>query len=147
MGQIKVVAMRRAILKVLLLAVVSSNAMAEWGAGWVRVGNSGGDMTPYANPATIIRDGDIVKVWYLYDFKNVQEGAGDRYMSSTFQGEYDCKEVKGRVLAYTWYSENMGGGNVIYTETSPANWSPVFPGSVEEAVLKYACGKKWWKWW
>ena len=138
--------MRRAIL-VALLAVVSNGVMAEWGAGWVRVGSSGGDMTPYANPTTILRDGDTVKMWYLYDFKTLQEGAGDKFMSSTFQAEYDCKEAKSRILAYTWYSEKMGGGNVIYTETAPAEWKPVFPDSVEEAVFKYACGKRWWKWW
>lgn len=132
--------MRKLILMI-LLAVVSSRAMAEW----VMVGSSGGDMTTYVSPATIHKDGNIVKMWYMHDFKSVQESAGDRFLSITFQGEYDCKEVKSRILSYTWYSGNKGGGNVKLTETSPANWNSVFPGSTEETVFKYACGgKKWW---
>jgi hypothetical protein len=146
MGRIKVFAMHRAILMALLI-VLSSSVMAEWGAGWVRVGSSGGDITPYVNPATILRDGDKVKVWYMYDFKTVQESAGDRFMSSTFQGEFDCKEAQNRILAFSWYSEKMGGGNIVYNETVPAEWKPVFPDSTEDAVSKYACGKRWWKWW
>jgi hypothetical protein len=103
-------------------------------------------MTTYVNPSTIHKDGNKVKMWYMKDFKSMQEEAADRFMSITFQGEYDCKETRSRILAFTWYKENKGEGNVVYTETAPAEWNPVFPGSVEETVFKYACERKW-RWW
>lgn len=54
--------MRKTIL-MLLLAVVSSSAEA----GWIAVGD-GENMTTYADPTTIRKTGDRVKMWALLDF-------------------------------------------------------------------------------
>jgi len=138
--------MRKLIL-MLLLAVVSLDVMAEWIGGWKMLGSSGGEMTLYVNPSTLDKEGKTTKIWYMKDYKSVQEEASDKYMSISFQGEYDCKESKGRTLSYIWYSGHKGSGNVIHTEETPDDWRSVVSGSVQESVFKYACDRKWWQWW
>ncbi len=58
--------MRRAVLMI-LLAVVSSSAIAEWVA---IVSNE--TKTTYADPATIRRAGDRAKMWSLIDLKTAE---------------------------------------------------------------------------
>ena len=48
----------------LLFVFVSSNAMAEW----VKVKRNK-YATGYANPATIVKDGNIARMWSLVDCK------------------------------------------------------------------------------
>jgi hypothetical protein len=79
--------MRKMIL-ILLLAVVSSNAMAEWVAV-----NRSKYATGYANPATIVKDGNIAKMWSLVDCKTITRFiGGPPFMSIKSQEEFDCKE-------------------------------------------------------
>src|SRR5665647_2349544 len=106
--------MHKAIL-MMLLAVVSSSATAEW------VGVSGdeaGTFTVYVNPATIRRaDNNKVKMWDLYDYKTGKEIAGKTFMSVESQSEYDCKEKQQRILYTTTHSENMGRGEIVNAST------------------------------
>lgn len=132
--------MRRAILMV-MLAVVSNSATAKW------VEVAGNDRyTSYADPATIRKVGNKVKMWDLNDFKTRQawkpgEGTGP-YMSSKSLFEYDCKEEQMRMLSLSRHAENMSGGEVVASTDDPSNWSAVSPGSVGESLWKFACGKK-----
>lgn len=127
--------MHKAILT-LLLAVVSSSAAAAWTA----VGSSD-PSTLYADPATISKAGDMVKMWDLLDFKTAQVMEGFRYMSSKTLSEYDCREERARMLYFSWHSEHMGGGQIVNTDFDPAKWEPVLPRSGVEKLWKLACGK------
>jgi len=125
------------LLLTLMLAVVSSSAMAQW----VGIATTHGSIY-YANPSTIRKSGNKVKVWTLIDFNSVQEDSGDKYLSSKSQEEYDCKEEQIRLLYFSWHSENMGKGEVVYTENKLAMvWRPVSPESVGRTMWKFACGK------
>ena len=128
--------MRKAIL-MMLLAVVSSSAMAEW----VEVsGDEGGTFSVYANPATIRWTDHKVKMWDLYDYKTAKELAGKTFMSVESQSEYDCKEKQQRILYTTTHSENMGRGEVVSASIKPHDWEPNRPNSVGEALWRIACG-------
>ncbi len=83
------------LLLTLMLAIVSSSAMAEW----VEVG-SNKTVTIYAHPTTIRKTTvNKVKMWSLYDYNTAQEPAGSRpYMSMKFQDEYNCKEEQSRIF-------------------------------------------------
>ena len=126
---------------------MSSSAMAEW----VEIGTTDKSTTDksttdkstiYADPATIRKSANKVKMWSLYDFDSIHVVAGYEYLSSESQSEYDCKEEQSRLLYFSWHSENMGRGDVVYTETKPGvDWSPVAPRSVIETLWKFACGK------
>jgi len=125
--------MHKAIL-MLMLAVVSSNAMAEW----VGVGKNE-NFIVYVEPSTIRKSGNKVKIWSLHDYKTAQGSIP--YMSSRLEREHDCIEKQSRQLFLAFYSKNMGRGGSIWKDTEPRNWLPVAPGTIKEIVWKYACGK------
>ena len=78
------------------------------------------------------------------DHKSVQKSAstGASYLSSKAQDEYDCKDEKNRILAFTWFDGKMGSGKVVYSDSNVRDeWSPIQPGSIGETLWKIACGK------
>ena len=88
------------LLLIFILVIVSNSAMAEW----VELGTSQDETgTIYANPATIRKSGNKVKMWDLTDYKTAQEVTGKQYMSSKSQIEYDCKEEQTRLLFANTY--------------------------------------------
>ena len=121
-----------------LLAVFSTSVMAEW----TRVGGSDIYDT-YADLSTIRKSGDKVKMWNLIDFKAVQTAPGPRHLLSILsQYEYDCKEETAKLLAHTWYSKNMGAGEVVYSSgNADARFEPIVPRSELDTFFKVACGK------
>jgi hypothetical protein len=123
----------------LLLAFVSSNAVA----GWVEV-YSYGTHTAYADAASIHRAGNRVKMWALLDFKTIQQEStdpGNGYLSEIAQFEYNCKEQRARRFYYSWHSRHMGRGKVVSSDSDPSKWEPVLPGSENEILREFACGR------
>ena len=129
--------MMKRLLMGLMLLVTAGAASAEW-----TVAGGNDQFVQYVDRATIRRNGNFVKMWDLTDFKMARTVAGDSYLSSKSQQEYDCKEEKSRTLAFTWLSGQMGNGKVVYANSDPRKWSPIQPGSVRETQWKIACGKK-----
>ncbi|MGA7750836.1 MAG: surface-adhesin E family protein [Gallionella sp.] len=130
--------MRKVIL-LMLLSVVSSNAMAEWVK--VRISDDG-NATAYVDPSTMLKDGSNVKMWALLDFRVAKTTGGETYLSTKQQNEFDCKKTKIRLLTFSLYSGNMGNGNVVYESPNIGNWDMFFQGGLGEAFWKIACGKK-----
>ena len=95
-----------------LLILSCAPAYAEWAA--VGSSENGGGVTVYADRDTIRRKGDLVKMWYLSDFKTIQTVAGNSFLSEKDQSEFDCAEERTRLLAVTKFSGNMGRGQVVY---------------------------------
>ena len=127
------------LLLITLLVLSSSPAYAEW----VTVGgNEEAGVTVYADPGTIRRNGNLVKVWHLNDFKTVQIVKGNLYLSIKAQHQYNCTENRERILALTKFSGNMGSGKVVYKDSNKGKWRPVAPGSVSHDLGKLACSKK-----
>lgn len=116
-------------------------AAQSLGTGWVLV-SFDGTFTIYADPATIRKTGNRVKMWDLLDYNMADKISGKPYMSIRGQSEYDCKEEKIRSLYATYHSENMARGEVVSTGTKPSNWEPVAPGSMAAALWKMACKKR-----
>jgi hypothetical protein len=126
-------------LLITLLVLSSGPAYAEW----VLVsGDDEAGMTVYVDPDTIRRKGNLVKMWQLYDYKTVQAVAGDSFLSIHRQNEYDCTEERTRMLAFTWFSSNMGKGRVVYRTAEEQQWEPVVPRSINRALWKVACNKQ-----
>ena len=131
---------RKYITPVLMAALLSNNASAEW----ARVGENDRS-TAYADTVTIHRSGNTATYWVLFDYKAVQESArsGRRYLSEKSQREIDCQSERDRALFFTWHSAQMGNGTVIYTGNKPTNWEPTSsPGSFANAFWKFVCSKK-----
>ena len=126
----------------LMLLVTAGAASAEW-TFVGDTGDGGDDFIHYVDRATIRRNGNLVKMWDLKNYKTVQKSADDSYLSTKEQWEYDCKEEKKRLLAFTWFDGQMGSGKVVYSDSETSmKWSPIQPESSGEALWKIACGKK-----
>lgn len=118
-------------------AAESGRAAANWVKSW------GDDtLTVYVDPAGIRRAGSMAKMWTLLDFKAASVSAsGKPFMSLMAQDEYDCKEERSRNLFISWYSGNMGRGEVVYVHPDPGKWKPSPPGSRAKDFEKIACRK------
>lgn len=131
--------MRRAIL-MMLLAVVSSNAVAEW----VRVtGNE--THTYYVNPSTIHKNVDMVNVWVLVDSMNgdTNERLHKQYLSSKEFIEIQCGNGRINILTVTEYSEHLGKGEAIMShDYATPEWHSIPPDTIWGAVINIACGKQ-----
>ena len=125
------------VILMMLLAGVSSSAMAEW----VSVGSNENTMI-YVDQATVKRTGNMATMWHLTDFNSAQKDMGEKYLSTKDQNEYDCKEMRWRRRAASQHSKNMGGGKVVYSDTYTTRWKPVPPDSGVEILWKFACIKR-----
>ena len=134
--------MKRLLMGLMLLATAGA-ASAEWTIVG-DTGDGGDDFIQSVDRATIRRNGNLVKMWDLKDYKTVQKSAaGKSYLSSKTQREFDCKEETSRQLAFTWFDGQMGNGKVVYSiGNARGEWEPISPGSVGEALWKIACGKQ-----
>jgi hypothetical protein len=114
-------------------------AYAEWVA--VDVNEETG-VTVYADPGTIRRKENLVKVWHLNDFTTVQIAKGNSYLSIKAQHQYDGTEDRERIRALTKFSGNMGSGKVVYEDSNERKWRPIAPETTNQALRKIACKKK-----
>ena len=129
--------MKRLLMGTMLLATAGA-ASADW-----TVAGDNDQFSLYVDRATIRRNGNLVKMWDLVDFKTVQTGpGGESYLSSKTQEQYDCKEERSRQIAFTWFDGKMGSGKVVVSDSDPGKWKPIAPESVAAALWKIACGKK-----
>jgi len=127
------------LLLTLILAVMSSSAIAEW----VEVAKGGEEIetiTAYADPDTIRKTGNRVKMWVLVDYKKDEEESG--ILSARLKEEYDCKEKKQRILFMAFYSGHMGKDETVGILSEPeSSWQQPLVGGLAEALLEFACGK------
>ena len=138
--------LRKAIV-MLLLTVVSGSATAAW----VLVGKTE-ISTLYAEPS-MPQQGDVVKMWNLSDFNvshifNATSG-GPTYSSLIRQEEFNCKEERMRTLYLEFNTRNMGGGNVVYSNSTRSGWTQVGPAPEDSAsrstgrlFFELACRKR-----
>lgn len=121
----------------LLLIITSTIAVADW----IAIARTD-TLTQYVDLESI-RKGTVLRIWALRDYDTVVvDNYGDRYLSVKTLNEIDCKDWRDRTLYILLYSDNMGKGNIVYSTSSIGDWSFAVPGSIGEAILKAACGKK-----
>lgn len=126
-----------------LLAFIFLNcvpAHAEWRPISYAAGSGG--FSIYIDPAAVVRQGDLVKMLVLYDFRFVQTIKSKSYLSSTWQQQFDCSEHRSRQLSFRYHSDNMGNGKVMLAGDDESNkWSPVAPKSTAAILWNIACSK------
>ena len=124
-------------LLITLLLLSSGPTYAEW----VEIGRTD-NATVYIDTDTILRKGELVKMWSLYDFKTVQYVVGIPLLSSKEQNEYDCAMERLRGLAMAEFTGNLGTGTMVYTGPLEGTWIPVGLQGVDQALWRFACDKK-----
>lgn len=115
--------------------------------GWEVVGSSIDAgytevVTNYADPSTILKTGDRVKMWTLADYKTARgNGSEPLYLSTKNQREFDCKTRQQRFLLASFYGGNMGRGVVVATLSEPGYWQGSAPDNLGAVLLKFACDR------
>ena len=126
-------------LGILLTFLVSSGPAS---ADWMSLGESDAGTTVYADSATMRREGDLVKMSVLFNFKTIQAKADVSYLSAKAQMEYDCAEQRFEGLTVLYFSDNMGNGKLLDRSSGKNKWLRISPGSLDHALWKLACDKK-----
>jgi hypothetical protein len=116
-------------------------------AGWVAVEKDyllPGLQTVYVDPDTIRRDGNLVTMWQLIDFKWGQgNGRGaHRFLSTESHKQFNCAEKRIRFLAFTEFSRRMGTGISADGYVDTGNWLAVEPESINQALWEMVCGQE-----
>ena len=126
-----------------LLVLCSGLAYAEWVAidkDFLRPGFQ----TVYVDLDTRQREGNLVTIWQLIDFKWMQGSARGpaRFSSTKTYKQFDCMENRVRLLGFTEYSLQMGTGIRSDGYIDKGNWLAVEPESINHALWILACDKK-----
>ena len=98
--------------------------------------------TAYASPSTMKREGNIVRMWSMFDYKTPQPDAGGKqFLSAKRHFEYDCKEQRVRALAVSSYAQKEGKGDPYSSFNVKDEWKTVAPETADEFLLRFACKK------
>ena len=100
--------------------------------------------TAYIDPDTISREGHLVVVSTLVDWKAMQGGRSPtRFYSTKITKQFDCAERRVRTLAATDFDGHMGTGEVIGGNgySSGGHWVAIEPETSNEGFWEAACGK------
>jgi hypothetical protein len=128
-------------LTITFLILIPAPGHTEWKA----VENqhqSPGLRTIYFDPATIHREGDLVTMTTLTDWKWMQGNRSpSRFHSTKLTHQFDCAGKRLRRLAFTDYYGRMGTGRQVASHDSEGIWHPVEPESLNYALWEVACGK------
>jgi hypothetical protein len=114
-------------------------------AAWVAVEKKEKLLEPhtvYIDPATIRREGNLVTLWQLNDFKWKQGDTrmgGRRFFSTKTHKQFDCAAKRVRLLAFTEFSRRMGIGSARDRYVDQDTWLPVEPESLNHSLRKVAC--------
>ncbi len=123
----------------LLLAWCSAAAAAEWTA----LGRANEIYAAFADTATIRRQGNMARMYGLYDFRRrdfTPEGKG--LFSTVVLREYDCGQRRVRLLSAIDFSGPMGAGTAVSTSDTPRRWEAVVDGGIDELYWNAACSAK-----
>lgn len=101
----------------------------------------------YYDPKTIRRDGDLVTLWQLTDYKWMQGNAPfgafmmgpHRFFSTKTHKEFDCAHNTVRLLASSEFYQHMGTGTQNAALVEQGSGQPVEPDSINQALWEVAC--------
>ena len=98
----------------------------------------------YVDPHSISREGNLVTIWQLIDFKWMQGNprGPTRFLSTKTQKQFDCTAKRVRLLAYTEFSQGMGTGMPRDGYVDKNNWLPVEAESMSHALWEAAYSKE-----
>lgn len=128
-----------AMLAITLLPVAS--AWADWTAIGVGSGSDPSEYTAYVDFDTITIEDKNGSIWAINDFKVPKSVSGKSIASTKTHIEYMCQQNKKRMLEFSWHSENMGNGEVIFTKNEVDVWRDFTIDSIDDKRRNIACGK------
>ena len=101
--------------------------------------------TAYIDPDTIRREGHMVVISALIDWKAMQGGRSPtRFYSTKLTKQFDCAERRVRTLGATDFDGHRGMGEVIGGSgySSEGHWVAIEPETLNQGLWEAACGKE-----
>ena len=108
-------------------------------AGWEPIAVSETGMTVYIDRATIHRERYVVTMSVLHDYQAPEHLSSGSFLSFTSEEQYDCGEVRSRIIGSVVFTDHMGNGTVLYRGTGDNTWQVVTPMSINHALWEAAC--------
>jgi len=125
--------------KTIALSVLLLFSSLAWAVNWVKVDSSvDGERTFYVDSDSIRKDGNLRKAWEIQDLKKRNK---DGEMSRRMRVEYDCKNERSRILAFSTHSEGMARGEILFSASQVGSWREIPPGTIGELYLKFVCSR------
>ncbi|MFM9917217.1 MAG: surface-adhesin E family protein [Rhizobacter sp.] len=128
-------------MKRVLLVLMLAGAAGTVSAEWVRAGSSS-QADVYADPSTIVRKENSVRMAALYDYKSADRSTifTKSLFSRIAQQEFDCDAARFRDVRASHYTQHMGAGDLLHTDSFPGSWQSAAPDSAAAQLRKIACG-------
>ncbi len=123
-------------MRVVLLALLIFIATPVW-AVWVEV-SKGDTATTYIDPASIRTNGNIRKVWQIFD---LMARSSYGVLSFRMLAEYDCKGERYRFLSQSGHADHMAKGSALSVDDRAGEWAYIAPNTVASDHLHFVCTK------
>ena len=121
-----------------LLLLISGPAYAEL----IAVTKIADGTTIYIDTETISRNGELVELWFIFDYKRPRRLDSDvYYLSMKRHYEYECASEWARLLATTFFLGNMGKGHVLDAIVKQDKWRVVPSVGSGRTLMEAACKK------
>lgn len=120
------------------LLLSSESAYAEF----IAVAQGANNATIYIDSETISRNGEVVELWFIFDYKRPRRLDNDvYYLSMKRHYQYDCASEYSRLLATTFFLSNMGKGHVLDDIVKEDHWRSVPADGFGRTMMESACKK------
>lgn len=120
------------------LLVTSTSVYAEW----TKITDSD-ESSVYIDKSSLKKIGEVIEVNQLFNFLDTAKSPDNAisYKSSNTREAYNCQTSQSKTIRFTWYSENMGKGKIVYTDNGRSDypWAKVPKGSLSDAVRREIC--------
>lgn len=113
-------------------------ALPAW-ADWTRFSALEADaVVVYVDIGSIRREGDKIRLWQLFDFKEPDSRGRRSYRTLA---ELDCKESKIRYVQDEYFAGKMASGALLDSNATPHEWTYAAPGTLPMMMLTVHCQK------
>lgn len=114
-------------------------------AKWLPIGSTS-SASVYFDKTPILKDGNFLKSWVLWAYKEEQRyKSGEKFQSSLQMTLFNCKDRTSVVRQVVNYSSSSGNGEVTSAETfqkDDLKFADIVPGSIGEDLVNHACKAK-----
>lgn len=128
----------RSVIFVLLVTCLPISVCAKPIAFW-----SSSRSETYADSSSIKKNGAIVQVEFIQDFKqeSVAKATGKPFKSLRVEMEVNCSSGQTRAVGEKFYSDNMARGNAYQAVKLSNNWRTAEAGTFHFGAMEFACEK------
>lgn len=106
---------------------------------WVKV-DEDNESAIYANVKSIRKNGEIVAIWAMSDYKSIQTAQFGKFWSFERLYEVDCKANQRRLISQLARADKMARGEVVWCDGVAYEWKAIRQGTMGETLRIVACG-------